>query len=51
MNWAQINWFVVGVAILDAGACMTYLWQHQYALSITWGAYGIAAIALMFVGK
>lgn len=41
-----MNYFVFAVALLGLGAAGVYAYRHQWALSIAWAAYAVAAGAL-----
>lgn len=41
--------FPYAVAVLEFGAGFVYLYHKQYALAVTWLAYGIAAMGLASV--
>jgi uncharacterized membrane protein YjjB (DUF3815 family) len=41
-----VAYFPYAVGLLDLGAAVVYLMNKEYALSITWACYAIAAVAL-----
>lgn len=42
--------FPAAVAVLELCAGLVYLWHRNWPLAVTWLAYGIAAIGLVWIG-
>lgn len=45
MTWTEV--LPVGVAVLESGAGLVYLWAGEWKLGVMWAAYGVAAWVLV----